>query len=216
MGEALEAAGITFDSTDNQAIIDGDVSLGDYDSVYWILGSESTADSAFDSTEQSAVSSYLTNGGNLFVSGAEAAWDLGRTAASSSNKSFLENTLRAARFSSGNPEDDAGTYTVSAVGSGIFDGLSNFSFSDGSDIHGDFDVAFPDVLTPINGSVTEMTYVGGTGGSAAISWQGTGRLVYLGFPLETVTTPGAINTIVANTAAFFGFVTSVDDWMILD
>ncbi len=216
LGEALEAEGLTFDSCQNDQIISSTVSLGDYGTVYWILGAESTADQSFDATEQAAVANYLSTGGNLFVSGSEAAWDLGRTAASTANKDFLEDTLRVARFTSGNPEDDSQTYTATGVGGGVFDGIGTVNFSDGSDIHGDFDVAFPDVLVPINGSLSAMSYVGGTGGSAAISWDGTGRLIYLGFPLETVTSQSTINAIVSDATAFFGTPSAVSDWLILD
>ncbi len=214
LGEALEAANVTFDVCQNEQIASGAVSLADYHSVYWILGAESTADSAFDSTEQAAVSAYLSGGGNLFVSGSEAAWDLGRTAASGSNKTFLENTLRVAQFTSGNPQDDAGTYTATGVAAGVFDGIGPVTFSDGSDIHGDFDVAFPDILVPINGSVSAMSYVGGSGGSAAITWAGTGKLVYLGFPLETVTDPADVASIVNASEVFFGAPSAIGGWEI--
>ena len=50
--------------------------MNDYLIVDYILGEESTADETYSSTEQTLISNYLKQGGRLFVSGAEIAWDL--------------------------------------------------------------------------------------------------------------------------------------------
>jgi len=221
LGIGLDMEGVSFDSCQNENIIDGDVLLGDYDAVYWILGAESTTDSSFDATEQSLVTDYLQDdNGSLFISGAEAAWDLGRTSASSSNKDFLQDILKVQQFSSGNPEDDAGVYSAAGVGGSIFDGV-NVTFSDGSDIHGDYDVAFPDILNPISPAQTVMTYTGGA--SAAIEFDDrindNGRVVFVGFPMETVLSDAAIESAVSSTATFFEInapATSVREWTIFD
>lgn len=217
MGDALAAAGVTFDACQNEQIISGAVSLGSYDSVYWILGAESTVTSAFNATERAAVTGYLAANGNLFLSGSEVAWDLGRTGGSASDPAFLENRLRVARFSS-NALDDAGVYSATGAAGSIFASLGTVTFSDGSNIHGDFDVAFPDVLVPFGGSTTAMRYTNVGTSSAAIQYDGsaggTGRVVFIGFPLETILDGTKRQSIIASTAAFFQNPTRVENWMI--
>ncbi|MCC5876916.1 MAG: hypothetical protein JJU11_11915 [Candidatus Sumerlaeia bacterium] len=218
VGESLAAHGVTFDTVQNDQVIDSSVQLGDYNAVYWILGEESTVNVTFNATEQTLVENYLAGGGHLFLSGAEVAWDLGRTAASSSNKAFLQNTLKTQPFTSGNPEDNAQTYTAQGVPGGIFDGIGSFNFSDGSDIHGKYDVAFPDVLVPTGGATVAMQYVGGYSPnlSAAIVHPGDdnrGALVYLGFPFETILDANLRDDVMGAVVTYFAEATQVGDWM---
>jgi hypothetical protein len=79
--------------------------------------------------------------------------------------------------------DDAGTYQVAPASGAIFGGLAPFRF----DAPGMYDADYPDRLAPVNGSVAALVYQGGTGGTAGIQYaDGCQRLVYLGFPFETV------------------------------
>ncbi|MDX1450874.1 MAG: hypothetical protein R3246_17620, partial [Acidimicrobiia bacterium] len=145
--------------------------------MVWICGEESTADSTFDATEQSLVSSFLTGGGKIFVSGAEIGWDL---EAQGNGTSFYNTDLRSDYVS-----DDAGVYSATGVGGTIFDGIS-LTFDDGSSI---YDVEFPDTLQGINGSVVCMTYdTGGSPGAALQYPSGAtgGQIVMLGFPFEAI------------------------------
>jgi hypothetical protein len=166
-----------FDSASNEAVIAGNVSLGDYGLVDWILGEESTDDETLDATEQTLLSSFLSGGGSLLITGSEIGWDLDGTG-SPDDRNFYQGTLRAVYAG-----DDAGTYEVAPAPGSIFDGLSAFRFDDPVAYNADY----PDRLTPVNGSVAALTYQGGAGGTAAIQYQnGCQRLVYLGFPFETV------------------------------
>jgi N-acetylmuramoyl-L-alanine amidase len=217
LGSALNTTGTAFDSCLNESIINGTVQLTDYDHVFWILGAESTADSTFNSTEQTLVTAFLANNGNLFLSGSEAGWDLGRTTASAGNKTFLQNTLRVVPFTTGNPEDDGNSYSVqSANPTGPFSGLGTLAFSDGSNIHGDFNVAFPDVLNPTGGAQRILSYVGGSAGSAGIYYNGNttgnGRVVFLGFPLETLLSDNHKAALIQATMTEFNQSTSVESW----
>lgn len=216
-GAALDAADVAFDSCQNEHIISGDITLTDYSAVYWILGNESTADSTFNATEQTRIAAFLAANGNLFLSGSEIAWDLGRTAASTANKNFLQNTLRVTAFTNDAVQDDADTYSVTGTVGGPFAGIGLFTFSDGSDIHGDYDVAFPDQLVPRGGATTVLTYSGGNGGSAAIAYDGSagnnGRIIFLGFPFETITSAAVRSSIIAASTTYFQTPARVVDWM---
>ncbi|MCH7871800.1 MAG: N-acetylmuramoyl-L-alanine amidase, partial [Planctomycetes bacterium] len=161
LGEALAAAGATFDSCANEAVINGTVVLADYPGVAWICGEESSADSTFNATEQALAMDFLNGGGNLFVSGAEIGWDLDNL---NNGRSFYNNYLKAAYSA-----DDADTYDVTPIGGSIFAGISPFSFDDGTLF---YDSEFPDVLINSGGSAPALAYVGGTGGVAAVVFDG--------------------------------------------
>lgn len=198
VAEAIEAADkiATVDTAANETIIAGDVDLGDYDTVIWILGEESSADDTFTATEQSLVSTFLAGGGNLFVTGAEIGWDLDNL---NNGRPFYNDVLHANYVA-----DDAGTYGVQGTAAGIFDGLE-FSFDDGTLF---YDVNFPDVINPFGGAVAALSYAGGTGGTAAIQFDGggdQGRLVMFGFPFETITTESSRSAVMGRVLDFFDF-----------
>lgn len=169
-----EAITLPFDSALNEVIADGDLNLSLYNIVDWILGEESTTDRTFDAAEQAAVAAYLDSEGALFVSGAEIGWDL----VTVGNGPDFYHTYLGADLA----DDDGGTYMVEPTAEGIFAGLGAIAFRD------NYDVDYPDELTPLAGSVAALNYLGGTGGTAAIQYaaEGCRRVVYLGFPFETI------------------------------
>ena len=191
------APGVHVDSASNEAIINGAVNLADYHTVVWILGEESTADDTFNGTEQTKVEQFLAGGGNLFLTGAEIAWDLDQQ---DNGRSFYENTLKGNYVA-----DDANTYSVTGTGGGIFDGL-NFSFDDGSLF---YNAEFPDVINPQDAAQAALSYVGGSGGSAAIQVPGAGgrgSIVMFGFPFETITTATDRAAVMGRVLDYFGVV----------
>ncbi len=174
-----------FDSAVREAVGSGDVALDAYDIVDWIAGQEQvpasipmgTHEVALTQAERDALTAYLSNGHALFLSGAEVAFDL---ATNAHDPLFLTSTLHALYAN-----DDANTLSVAPSASGILSGIGPFNFDDG--LHGSYAVSYPDVLTPANGSSTTLSYVGGTGGAAGIEYaSGCQRLVYFGFPFETI------------------------------
>ena len=76
--------------------------------------------------------------------------------------------------------------TLSGVPGGLFEGLAG-SFDDGSG--GIYEVDSADRLAPTAGSAQVLTYTGGTGGGAAVAYQGDYAVVHFGFPLETISDP---------------------------
>lgn len=180
-GQAIAGASDThgFDSAPNDAVISGAVNLNDYDAVIWFLGRESTLDETFSSTEQARVTTYLNNGGNLFVSGSEIGFDLWAQG-NAADRSFLNNLLKTAYGA-----DSANSYNASGVAGTIFEGIS-LQFDNGT--FGHYNVNSPDVLNPSGGSVTAMRYHTGT--SAAIHYDGApdgrGQVIVLGFPFEMI------------------------------
>ncbi len=194
VAEAIEAnaPGLVVDTTSNEALIDGDVDLTDYEAVVWISGEESSADDTFNATEQSLVTTYLDGGGKLLVTGAEIGWDLDNL---NNGRAFYNNQLKADYVS-----DDANTYNVQGIAGSIFEGLS-FSFDDGS-IY--YDSEFPDRISPLGGAISSLTYVGGSGGNAAIQFDGGDtKIVNFGFPFETITTASDRAAVMDRVLEFF-------------
>jgi hypothetical protein len=193
------APGVHVDSASNEAVTGGGVDLADYDAVVWILGEESTADDTFNAAEQNLVEQFIAGGGNLFLSGAEIAWDLDQQ---NNGRSFFENTLKGNYVS-----DDANTYTVDGVAGGIFADLS-FAFDNGTLF---YNTDFPDVINPQASAQPLLNYMGGTGGNAGIQVEGVegrGNVVLLGFPFETITTAASRAALIDRVIAFFGLASS--------
>ncbi|MFH0979940.1 MAG: N-acetylmuramoyl-L-alanine amidase [Planctomycetota bacterium] len=176
--EALASAGVGFASCANEAVIDGQVVLDDYAIVVWICGEESTEDATFTSTEQTLVTTFLNNGGALFVSGAEIAYDLDDQ---NHGRTFYEGTLKANFVS-----HDAGTYSASGTAGGIFSDIGPFDFNPAGGAP--YDVETPDQISPQTGAAACLTYVGGSGGAAGVQYDTcVYRTVTFAFPFETIT-----------------------------
>lgn len=197
-------SGPAFDTANHGMTTNGTVSLSNYQSVIWMLGEESTQDFTFDTNEQPVVAAYLNGGGNLFVNGSEIGWDLDRTGTgpTTADRNFYHNQLRAAYVA-----DSAATYTFAPVLNGLFTGNSGGSFDNGTG--GTYNVAFPDVITPTNGSTSVMAYVGGIGGTAAVQYNGSGgggKVVNWGFPFETITSASVRDAYMSDVLRSFGMI----------
>jgi N-acetylmuramoyl-L-alanine amidase len=192
-GGSLANLGYAFDSASNEAVAGGSVSLTNYEVVDWMLGEESTADETFSSTEQSRVQTFLNGGGNLFVSGAEIGWDLDHLG-SSADKSFYNDYLKASYVA-----DDAAVYSVSGLASTIFEGLSGITYDNGTS--GPYHVEYPDGINSYGGSVINMAY-DGTGYKAGVEYDGSFKVVNLGFPFEAIISASDRDTLMARVMNF--------------
>ncbi|HQN00149.1 MAG TPA: fibronectin type III domain-containing protein, partial [Candidatus Hydrogenedentes bacterium] len=196
---AMHAAGISFDGSCNEAVAGGSISLSGYQAAFWICGEESTGDETLSSAEQTVLNTFLSTSGKcLFISGSEIVWDL-VSQGSTSDQDFSRNVMRADYTG-----DDAGTYQAQGT-AGPFSGLGSFSFAvaDGAC----YDADYPDQLSVINGSVAAMTYVGGSGGTAAVSYDGSVKVIVMGIPFETIASSSIRANIMSRTANFFNLTT---------
>ncbi len=203
---------LSFESCSNEQIIDGTLNLSSYDLVIWILGDESTTDETFSATERTKVSAYLENGGKLFVSGSEIAWDLeGSTSATPQETQFLRTYLKA-KFVS----DDSNIYGVQGVDSTQFSGLG-FGFGvqgNGSPYIEDY----PDVIDTSGGSIPILKY--NAVSTAGIAYTGSfnnsssnGQLVYIALPFETINLATDRTKVMTAALKYFGLIppSSIDD-----
>ncbi|UCF63506.1 MAG: T9SS type A sorting domain-containing protein [bacterium] len=199
-----------FDSASNEAVIDDHIDLQDYDIVLWISGEEGTADESFSLAEQQRISSFLENGGNMFVSGSEIGYDLVEQG-TMSDQLFYEQYLKADYIL-----DAVSSYTISGVTQTIFSNLLNITFDDGN--HGSYNVDYPDGFNPAGGSVQCFTYNGHPAslGGAGIQYEGIfgggtvpGRLVYLGIGFETIYPESSRDSVMSRIMNFFGVVSGL-------
>ncbi len=173
---ALAANDVTFDSCANEAVIDAAVQLDGYQLLVWILGEESVQDNTFDATEQALVTDYLNQGGNLFVTGTDMAYELDELGA---GRSFFEDTLGGDYVG-----DDGDSFTVTGSG-GILGDIGTFEFDEASGAP--YLAEYPDRLAPQLGATPILTYVSGTGDTAGLQYDaGAYRVVMFGFPFETI------------------------------
>jgi hypothetical protein len=194
-GKAVSAAGaMGFDSCQVQAVTNGTVSLTNYGIVAWECGNQSTSSRTFNTAAQARVTAFLAGGGHLFVSGSEIAWDLDRASGpSTADRNFLHNQLHASLIS--NTNDDSNVYTFTPATGSIFAGSPTGKFDNGS--NGIYWVGNPDAVTPTgSGATAALNYPGYAGGSAAVRYDGSasgGKVVYFGFPFETITSASVRN-----------------------
>ncbi len=183
--KSIQAAGdYYFLSTSNEAFASGSMSLYPYEMLDWIAGEEAKLTDELDAyrslsvEERQQIQTFVNQGGNLFISGSEIGWDVAVSADGEAQYlAFLNDTLRAGYVS-----DDADEYGMKGVDGGIFQGITG-TFDDGS--HGVYDVDWPDVLAPEQGSTTCMTYSDVSKG-LGVCYDGDYRLVYLGIPFESI------------------------------
>jgi hypothetical protein len=200
-----EALNLSFESCHHTEIVAGNFNLNDYDVVIWILGDESSTDQTFTSVEQTKVKSFLENGGKLFVSGSEIAYELGGSSATTSSRDFLENYLKAKYVA-----DDSNILTVSGFPGSFFNNV-NFSYGQTS-TGAAYNEDYPDVIDTINNSLPALRY-GTTSSLAGISYQGkfgnseqVGSLIYLGLPFETITTGAERSYLMSKAMQYFGLI----------
>ena len=182
MGNALEPWGYSFESADNDAVISGAVDLTNYDAVFWNLGDESTADETFNEVEQNFVKSYLQQGGNLFISGSEIAWDLDNLG-STTDRNFIRNYLKVSYV-----QDDAGSYEVHGQTNTVFENLA-LNYDNGN--YGVYEENYPDAFSTTGGGAVALRYANNL--IAAVHFSGMvpggsepAHVFMMGFPFETI------------------------------
>jgi len=204
----LQGIGFTFDSCNNEALVDGHTLLNGYLMVDWISGEEGTANSSFDAVEQSLVRSYLQDKGWLFVSGSEIGYDL-VDQGSAADQDFYREILHAEYVT-----DDVGAHQASGVAGTEFATASQIAFDDGT--HGGYDVDYPDGIRPAADATLLMTYDGinvPEQGGAAVGWRdpnqqrGEGSaVVYLAFPFEMIYDAGQRLEVMRHVVDHFGLI----------
>ena len=191
-GSSIKNQNYAFDSSTNEAVINGDISLLDYQFVDWILGEEGTATSSFANSEQNIIKNFLESGRFLFVSGSEIGYDLVDQGNQADNQ-FYSDYLKASYISDA-AGGHQGTYQAYGVSNSIFNDIVNINFDDGT--QGSYNVDWPDGIKPINGSRVSAKFNNvnyDSRGGMAVEYTGTfgsseniGGVVYLSVGFESI------------------------------
>jgi hypothetical protein len=114
----------------------------------------------------------------------------------------LQNQLHATLAS--DAHTNSGSYTVVAPSDAIFVGIASGTIDNGT--KGIYWVKDPDVLTPSGvGARAVLNYSGGLGGAAGIQYDGSaggGRVIYFGFPFETISVAARRNSYMSEILEF--------------
>ncbi len=205
-----DAFTLSYDCAHNSEVENGTINLNNYEAVIWMLGDESTTDKTFSDAEKIKVSQFLDNGGKLFVSGSEIAWDLeGESTSTTIDKLFLHNYLKAKYV-----EDNSGSKIVNGITSTPFNGI-NLSYgitTAGSPYPEDY----PDVIDTTNGSQQVLIY--NNAKVAGVAYSGsfanpnkTGQMIYMSFPFETIGNLDQRKNLMNSIFSYFGIITDVED-----
>lgn len=194
-----------FDTCSNEAVSLGKVSLLNYAAVIWYCGEDSVTDKTITSAEQALLEAYFTNGGNLFLSGADIAYDLDY---SNNGKQFYQTYFRTLYASNA-----SGSYVVNGAGGTIFEGLGQISFlpADGAA----YDAESADRITPTFVATGNLSYIGGSGGFAGIQINGGSyKAVSLAFPFEAIASESLQANMMQRIMSFFLISENSNYWMI--
>ncbi|MCC6547449.1 hypothetical protein IT570_09810 [Candidatus Sumerlaeota bacterium] len=177
---ALQTKGRTFSSAVADAVEDGSVTLtaDNNNVVYWAssLDGETVPGQAINSTAQTALTTYVNAGGNLFISGNAIGEDLVTNATGPTFMSGILNATLVSDNSAINSVDNTGGQFPTAAAT-FFTGTDVFNLAG-------YPTLDNEIYTPLNSAVGALSYTGNTSGNAAILNNGT--TVLLGFGFESV------------------------------
>ncbi len=191
-GEAVAYANLPFDSLSADALIGGDFNLASYQGVDWMAGRGHPLGAAPTSAEQALLRAYVAGGGKLLFSGSHAALALARGTAA--DQAFLSEVLNASA-------DGLGSYAVDVDPHQWLAPLNALELDDGR--AGAYDIGASDGLFSLTG-VPLAHY--GSGRGAAVASSGVGKVVFLGFPFEGLTSTPRRLEVMGKLLHFFGLI----------
>lgn len=169
--------------------IESDALSYSYTILDYVVGNEDRRNYTLTTTEVAHISDFLQNGGNLFISGMEIAYDI-HEKGDSTKKAFCEDFLKAECIND-KPNDMSSTYYETKMYG--LDTSITFQFDDGS--HGSYNVSDPDGILPVNGGYQAAYFTGfdkAVSGSG-VAFSGTfpggsspGRVYFMSVPFEAI------------------------------
>lgn len=170
---------VSFESC-HSSQVDGAIELSDYKTVFWVASEDNTPNELFTEEHQEYLKNYFNTGGNIFVNGAEIGWAIGREGKSKKNKDFYNSFLKAEFLG-----DASNSYTVKGSEGTVFEDLE-FEYGNKNSL---YKVEYPDYIKAVNGGKLCLEYENNK--AAGVFFKDVnnqGKMVYFGFPFETITT----------------------------
>ncbi|MFH0734491.1 MAG: serine hydrolase [bacterium] len=167
---------LCFESCSIDFLIENNLELNKY--KYLIIYSSEEAYLTFFKNQDfiNKISEYVKNGGNLFFSGSEFGWYLGRNESGEELNQVFGN-LFSAKFK----KDNSAEEKIIGDSTSIFNGL-NFTIGNKDAI---YTIDSPDEIIPINNSVSALLYKNNNCAGLYYS-NNKGKVVYFSFPFETI------------------------------
>ncbi|MCK9224680.1 MAG: S8 family serine peptidase [Candidatus Muirbacterium halophilum] len=170
---SLENSGVKYNYIDiSKDTLEEDTILP-YTTVFWFTGSLTS--NTVKSEHQPILIKYLESGGNLFITGQDIGYN-------------IKNTELYKKYIKAEYVKDA-SKTKSVSGSGL-----DFILEDNQ--------KYPDVIKPINGSISIFDYSDNEG-CAGISYDSDYKVIYLGFGFEGIGNEDIRNSLMQNIVDFF-------------
>lgn len=188
-GKAIKENGFSFCSVSDESVENGGINLARYKFVDFFLGEEKKTSApkykdkiefeVFSTLMRDLISSYLNNGGKIFLSGAYIGTDLYSNPDSSGIR-FANNVLKL-KLKTGHAVKTGGIFSVSNTFLPINNKFEfNTTLNDSI-----YKVEAPDELGEINGSEILLRY-SENNFSSAVGYKDNYGVVILGFPFETI------------------------------
>lgn len=200
-GKYISDAGLGFDAISDEALIETGINILDYKMLDWICGVDYNV---LTVQNKVLIKNYLETGGYLFISGSQIIEGI--------TGENLDQGYYNSYFKANWKKSDARTYAANSMPGSMFDGIGEISFDDGSL---GFNVERPDGFQPLDGAIASMVYADkdtSSYGVAALQYDGTfgtsetnAKLVYMGFPLESVVSDSMRNSLMLCVLDHFGF-----------
>jgi Fibronectin type III domain len=205
-GKAIKNSGYSFISVSDESVTDNQISMNNFEMVDLIMGEEKTTkwtkpfgDSlnglqfeVFNDKLITNISSFLDNGGNLFISGSYIGSDIFLNDKLDTTKvNFATNKLRYV-LSSDHAVKNGKIFSVS-------ESLlpKSYAFSFTTEMNDSiYNAEAPDAIKPINNSNTLLRY-SENHYSAAVGYKGDYSVISFGFPFETIKSDEERNSIMA-------------------
>jgi hypothetical protein len=211
-GKAIASNGYSFISVSDESVTDGKINLSDFNILDLILGEEKTTNwtkpysdsllglqyEVFDKNMIIAISKYLDDGGNLFISGSYLASDIFLDDTVDSTKAdFLKNKLK---FSLASDHAVRNGKVINISDSFL---PNEFMFNFVTEMNDTiYNAEAPDALKPVEESQTILRYSENYY-SAATAYKDKYSVVAFGFPFETVKDDDVRNTIMKAILSYF-------------
>ncbi|MBI3184197.1 MAG: N-acetylmuramoyl-L-alanine amidase [Myxococcales bacterium] len=193
-GNAIAYAQVGFDGATASAVAAGEVPLSGYAAIDWFAGRGHAQGKPPTVAEQQLLRAHVEAGKALLFSGSHAA--SGLAAGGAADVAFLSQVLHVSSASG------TGGLWVEAAPGQFLEGLSALPLDDG--LSGAYDTGAPDVPVASDG-VPVARYSGGTS-TAAVAHAGSGKVVFLSFPFETVNGANRRAELMGRILAFLGVI----------
>ncbi len=211
--QPMHNAGLGFDAISDEALWQTNIDLNNYSMIDWVCGRDRKIINEYTKAK---IKEYLESGGNLFISAEQI---IENVSGNSENEQFYADYLKAIR-----KKPDARTYGILTITEGIFDGIENFSFDDGT--QGTYNASQPDGFKAVGGAVPILLYAdkdSSSTGVAALSYEGKfgdsdldAKLVYMGIPYECIYPDSLQQAVMLSVLNYFDFNVTLSSYRNID